>query len=162
MTTLASTIPPSCVRQGELAINLREARNLPVWGFPGQSNPYCRLTLGEQAVQSRREDDTSHPGVHRCPVWNQVWIHISESIRQIGHISLRCEASCLLHGAVLYEVPAGSLKDGMFSPRSFLTLVDFTLHDSPSQSQEFQFLVEDPGTQVSMYRSMKRGNCQWP
>ena len=63
-----STTPSA---QGELTVTLREARNLPVWGFPGQSNPYCRLTLGEQAVESRREDDTSHPGVHRSPVWNQ-------------------------------------------------------------------------------------------
>ncbi|GIL43724.1 hypothetical protein Vafri_1308 [Volvox africanus] len=57
--------------KGELSVTLREARDLPVWGFPGQSNPYVRLVLGEQAVQSRREGDTSHPGRHRAPVWNQ-------------------------------------------------------------------------------------------
>ena len=39
---------PACCVQGELMVNLREARNLPVWGFPGQSNPFCRLVLGEQ------------------------------------------------------------------------------------------------------------------
>jgi hypothetical protein len=40
----------SCVLagQGELDVVLREARNLPVWGFPGQSNPYARMLLGEQ------------------------------------------------------------------------------------------------------------------
>ena len=53
-------------------VTLLEARNLPVWGFPWQSNPYCRLTLGSQAVRSRRDDDTSHAGSHRAPVWNQV------------------------------------------------------------------------------------------
>jgi len=37
--------------KGELDVVLVKARNLPVWGFPGQSNPYCRLILGEQAVQ---------------------------------------------------------------------------------------------------------------
>lgn len=37
---------------GELDVVLREARNLPVWGFPGQSNPYCRLILGEQVSTS--------------------------------------------------------------------------------------------------------------
>lgn len=58
--------------QGELDVVLGRARNLPVWGFPGQSNPYCRLILGEQAVQSRRDDDTSTPGRYRHPVWNQV------------------------------------------------------------------------------------------
>lgn len=34
--------------KGELSVALREARNLPVWGFPGQSNPYARLVLGDQ------------------------------------------------------------------------------------------------------------------
>lgn len=57
--------------QGELTVALHEARNLPVWGFYGQSNPYCRLTLGTQAVRSRSEDDTSHKGKHGAPVWNQ-------------------------------------------------------------------------------------------
>jgi hypothetical protein len=32
-------------------VTLHEARDLPVWGFPWQSNPYCRITLGSQAVQ---------------------------------------------------------------------------------------------------------------
>ena len=50
---------------------LVEARDLPVWGFPWTSNPYCRVTLGSQAERSRRDDDTSHPGRHRAPVWNQ-------------------------------------------------------------------------------------------
>ncbi len=34
-------------------VTLHEARDLPVWGFPWQSNPYCRITLGAQAVQVR-------------------------------------------------------------------------------------------------------------
>ena len=57
--------------QGELSVMLVEARDLPVWGFPWTSNPYCRVTLGSQAERSRRDDDTSHPGRHRAPVWNQ-------------------------------------------------------------------------------------------
>ncbi|EFJ51225.1 hypothetical protein VOLCADRAFT_88088 [Volvox carteri f. nagariensis] len=65
--------------KGELGVTLREARNLPVWGFPGQSNPYVRLVLGEQAVQSRREGDTSHPGRHRAPVWNQEFQFLVEN-----------------------------------------------------------------------------------
>jgi hypothetical protein len=28
-----------------LQVTLLEARNLPVWGFPWQSNPYCRLEV---------------------------------------------------------------------------------------------------------------------
>jgi hypothetical protein len=35
--------------QGELAVTLVDGHDLPVWGFPWQSNPYCRLTLGTQA-----------------------------------------------------------------------------------------------------------------
>ncbi len=57
--------------QGELQVTLIEARSLPVWGFPWTSNPWCRLTLGAQAENSRRDDDTSHAGRHRAPVWNQ-------------------------------------------------------------------------------------------
>ena len=36
-----------------LQVTLHEARDLPVWGFPWQSNPYCRITLGSQAEQVR-------------------------------------------------------------------------------------------------------------
>ena len=57
--------------RGELSVTLREARDLAVWGLPWQSNPYARLVLGEQAVQSRRDADTSTRSVHRAPVWNQ-------------------------------------------------------------------------------------------
>jgi hypothetical protein len=56
---------------GELTVALREARSLPVWGLPWASNPYCTLVLGEQAVRSRRDNDTSQASRHRAPVWNQ-------------------------------------------------------------------------------------------
>ena len=52
-------------------VNLVEARNLAVWGFPWQSNPYCRLSLGPQVMRSRRDHATSHRGSHKAPVWNQ-------------------------------------------------------------------------------------------
>ena len=54
-----------------LQVNLMEARNLAVWGFPWQSNPYCRLSLGSQVMRSRKDDATSHRGSHKAPVWNQ-------------------------------------------------------------------------------------------
>lgn len=57
--------------QGELQVTLHEARDLPVWGLPWQSNPYVRMALGGQAVRSRRDADTSHASRHRHPVWNQ-------------------------------------------------------------------------------------------
>ena len=69
------------VPQGELSVMLVEARDLPVWGFPWTSNPYCRVTLGSQAERSRRDDDTSHPGRHRAPVWNQEFQFL---VRHIG------------------------------------------------------------------------------
>ena len=31
-----------------LQVSLREGRNLPVWGLPWQSNPWCTLRLGGQ------------------------------------------------------------------------------------------------------------------
>ncbi|KXZ50227.1 hypothetical protein GPECTOR_17g864 [Gonium pectorale] len=78
--------------KGELSVALREARNLPVWGFPGQSNPYCRLVLGDQAVQSRREGDTSHPGRHRAPVWNQEFqFLVLEMLVKDSHLTGRTE-----------------------------------------------------------------------
>ncbi|EIE26036.1 hypothetical protein COCSUDRAFT_61028 [Coccomyxa subellipsoidea C-169] len=64
---------------GELTVTLLEARNLPVWGFPWQSNPYCRLEVGDQSFRSRREDDTSHAGSHRAPVWNQEFQFLVEN-----------------------------------------------------------------------------------
>ena len=57
--------------RGELTVSLRAARGLNVWGLPWQSNPYCRLALGSQAVRSRRDSETSHASRHRAPTWNQ-------------------------------------------------------------------------------------------
>lgn len=71
--------------QGELQVTLREARNLPVGGLPWQSNPYCRLLLGNQVVSSRRDDDTSHAGRHRAPVWNQEFhFLVEDASSQVG------------------------------------------------------------------------------
>ncbi|KAK9807914.1 hypothetical protein WJX73_000677 [Symbiochloris irregularis] len=64
---------------GELQVTLLEARSLPVWGFPWQSNPWCRMVLGKQTVTSRRDDDTSRAGSHRAPVWNQEFQLLVES-----------------------------------------------------------------------------------
>ena len=63
----------ACQSFGSCAVQvtLLEARNLPVWGFPWQSNPYCRIEVGSQSFRSRKEDATSHAGSHRAPVWNQ-------------------------------------------------------------------------------------------
>jgi hypothetical protein len=57
--------------RGELQVVLKGAKNLPVWGFPWQSNPYCRVALGDQAVMSRKDNETSQQSRHRGPVWNQ-------------------------------------------------------------------------------------------
>ena len=57
--------------QGELTVTLVDAKNIPVWGFPWQSNPYCRLTLGTQAVDSKREGETGGRGSFKNPTWNQ-------------------------------------------------------------------------------------------
>ena len=82
------SLPDSFV--GELCVTLHEARDLPVWGFPWQSNPYCRLTLGSQAVRSRRDDATSHAGSHRAPVWNQEFqLLVEDAAAQVLTIDVR-------------------------------------------------------------------------
>eukprot|EP00210_Caulerpa_lentillifera_P007763 g7408.t1 len=73
------TLPKSF--QGELSVSLIEGRDLPVWGFPWQSNPYCRLTLGKQAVISKRESETSLKGSHRRPIWNQEFEFLVENLQ---------------------------------------------------------------------------------
>ncbi len=70
-------------------MTLLEARNLPVWGFPWQSNPYCRLEVGDQSFRSRREDDTSHAGSHRAPVWNQEFQFLVENPISQASVSSR-------------------------------------------------------------------------
>ena len=72
------SLPDSFV--GELQVVLHEGRDLPVWGFPWQSNPYCRLTLGSQAVRSRRDDATatraptaSRSGTRSFSCWWRTW-----------------------------------------------------------------------------------------
>ena len=83
--------------QGELQVTLREARNLPVGGLPWQSNPYCRLLLGNQVVSSRRDDDTSHAGRHRAPVWNQEFhFLVEDASSQVRHCHYRTMTNCLL------------------------------------------------------------------
>ncbi|KAG2425949.1 hypothetical protein HXX76_013322 [Chlamydomonas incerta] len=113
--------------KGELSVTLREARNLPVWGFPGQSNPYCRLVLGDQAVQSRREGDTSHPGRHRAPVWNQEFqflvedpgLQVLEMLVKDSHLTGRTEvgrASIRLEDLIKAQQSAEGGKVSMWVP----------------------------------------------
>ncbi len=70
-----------------MQVTLLEARNLPVWGFPWQSNPYCRIEVGSQSFRSRKEDATSHAGSHRAPVWNQEFQFLVEDpSEQVCHL----------------------------------------------------------------------------
>eukprot|EP00891_Asterochloris_glomerata_P002707 jgi/Astpho2/2707/Aster-00893 len=94
---------------GELQVNLKEARNLPVWGFPWQSNPYCRLRLGSQVVRSRRDDDTSHEGSHKAPVWNQEFQFLVEDVLEIAIKDSRITGRSSV-GVV--RVPLRSLPEG--------------------------------------------------
>lgn len=80
-----------------MKVTLLEARNLPVWGFPWQSNPYCRLEVGDQSFRSRRDDDTSHAGSHRAPVWNQEFQFLVEDpITQVVS-AIISNAPCHMH-----------------------------------------------------------------
>ncbi len=56
-----------------------------MWGFPWRSNPYCRLALGSQAVQSRRDKDTSQASGAGAPVWNQEFqFLVEDASAQVG------------------------------------------------------------------------------
>ncbi|CAG9462662.1 unnamed protein product [Pedinophyceae sp. YPF-701] len=56
---------------GELTVMLVEGRNLPVWGLPWQTNPYCSIRLGTQVACSKRNADTTVDRPGRNPTWNQ-------------------------------------------------------------------------------------------
>ena len=67
-------------------VNLMEARSLGVWGFPWQSNPYCRLSLGSQVMRSRKDDATSRRGSHKAPFWNQEFhFLVTDTTTQVRH-----------------------------------------------------------------------------
>eukprot|EP01025_Chloroclados_australasicus_P020589 TRINITY_DN2171_c0_g1_i1.p1 TRINITY_DN2171_c0_g1~~TRINITY_DN2171_c0_g1_i1.p1 ORF type:complete len:746 (+),score=143.81 TRINITY_DN2171_c0_g1_i1:185-2422(+) len=65
---------------GELKVTLKGGRNLPVWGLPWQTNPWCRLMLGSQAVNSRKENETSAEGQYGAPIWNQEFEFLVEDV----------------------------------------------------------------------------------
>ena len=89
MQCWATSLPVSQSRRFcPVQVNLKEARNLPVWGFPWQSNPYCRLKLGSQVVRSRRDDDTSHEGSHKAPVWNQEFQFLVEDVQDQASLAV--------------------------------------------------------------------------
>jgi hypothetical protein len=53
--------------------------------MPWQSNPWVRLVLGEQAVSSRRDSETSTASRHGSPVWNQeVQFLVEDPEKQVG------------------------------------------------------------------------------
>ncbi|KAG6542115.1 hypothetical protein Mapa_016467 [Marchantia paleacea] len=67
---------------GELSVTVCEARDLPIRGLTGWSNPYCTLALGDQVVESKRNKETSHPSGFKDPVWNQDFQFLVEDLRQ--------------------------------------------------------------------------------
>ena len=51
-----SIAPVNTSFEGELSVQLVEARRLPIWGASqGVSDPYCVLTIGTQRVESKRD-----------------------------------------------------------------------------------------------------------
>ena len=94
--------------QGELTVLLREGRDLPVWGMPWQSNPWVRLALGEQAVASRRDSETSTESRHGAPVWNQeVQFLVEDPEKQVCVVSVRVWVGGV--GTVVSEEGGGRL-----------------------------------------------------
>lgn len=116
---------------GELSVTVREARGLPVWGFPWQTNPYCRLTLGNQAVTSRRDAATSHAGRHRAPVWNQEFTFLVEDpkAQQPGSRPQTLRIS---------------IRDSHLTGRPDVGWVDFVLRDIPEDGTITTWLPVQP------------------
>lgn len=76
--------------KGELLVNIKEGRDLPVWGMPWQSNPYCRLTLGGQGEESKRNKETSQERNGKAPYWNQAFqFLVEDSSTQVLEISIK-------------------------------------------------------------------------
>lgn len=73
---------PSEAFVGELSVTICDARDLPIRGFTGWSNPYCILTLGDQVLESKRNKETSHPSGHKDPIWNQDFLLLVEDPRR--------------------------------------------------------------------------------
>lgn len=73
---------PSEAFVGELSVTVCDARDLPIRGFTGWSNPYCILALGDQVLESKRNKETSHPAGHKDPVWNQDFQFLVENPRR--------------------------------------------------------------------------------
>ncbi len=148
-------------------MSLREGRNLPVWGFPWQSNPFCRLTLGEQTAQSRKDNDTSTTSRHRAPVWNQEMQFLVEDPEKqacrvvcvavgAGWVGLRWLGGgrgglCHSVWACFYHQKA----DGAEQNNNTSTT---SRHRAPVWNQEMQFLVEDPEKQVRVHVAVA-GTC---
>jgi len=76
-----SIAPVNTSFEGELSVQLVEARRLPVWGpSQGVSDPYCVLTIGTQRVESKRDKATSTQLRRRrgyC-VWAQEFVMLVE------------------------------------------------------------------------------------
>ena len=86
---------------------LLEGRDLPVWGFPWTSNPWCRVTLGTQAECSRRDDDTSRAGRHRAPVWRQEFHFLVRTPACAALTLVSPGLTCVLSGVDLPSLSRG-------------------------------------------------------
>ena len=139
---------------------LLEGRDLPVWGFPWTSNPWCRVTLGTQAEASRRDDDTSRAGRHGAPVWRQEFqflvratTHAAINNVEIRYVRVQAMVSAPFHVCcprVQVEDPAGQslevqVRDSHLTGRSLLGRVRVPLTRLPSDSTLDAWLpVEGP------------------
>jgi hypothetical protein len=64
---LAESFVPSQYK-GALTVSLKRGENIPEPRV-GESDPYVRLRLGNQAVQSKRDSESSVDGARGAPVW---------------------------------------------------------------------------------------------
>ncbi|WOH09629.1 hypothetical protein DCAR_0729087 [Daucus carota subsp. sativus] len=57
--------------EGKLPVTLVDARKL-FYVFPGKTDPYVILKLGDQVIRSKKNSQTTVIGSPGEPIWNQV------------------------------------------------------------------------------------------
>ena len=164
--------PPAPARPPS-QVTLHEARGLPVWGFPWQSNPYARITLGSQAVQVRRRcgaarrgrqagararkrSSPRQPGRSRLPALGRTPRYLPPPDHAtcphlaslLAPTSPRPPALLSARPPHVCCSPARARPPPVSQSRRDDDTSHAGQHRAPVWNQDFQFLVEDPANQV--------------
>ncbi|CAM6095589.1 unnamed protein product [Calypogeia fissa] len=112
VTEASTQTEPTEAFVGELSVTVCEARDLPIQGLVGWSNPYVTLALGDQVIESKRNKETSHPSGYRDPVWNQDFQFLVKDPRKQKLVLRVRDSSLTLNPNIGYcEVSLANLQD---------------------------------------------------